>query len=33
MSAAAIIVAGGLGTRMGARVNKIFMEVAERSIV
>src|SRR2546430_5432563 len=33
MTAAAIIVAGGLGTRMGARVNKIFMEVAERSIV
>ena len=33
MSAAAIIVAGGLGTRMGARVNKIFMEVAERSIL
>jgi len=33
MSAAAIIVAGGLGTRMGARINKIFMEVAERSIV
>ena len=33
MSAAAIIVAGGLGTRMGARVNKIFMEVAGRSIL
>src|SRR2546430_8210698 len=32
MTAAAIIVAGGLGTRMGARVNKIFMEVAERSV-
>src|SRR2546425_968812 len=33
MSAAAIIVAAGLGTRMGARVNKIFMEVAGRSIL
>ncbi len=33
MSAAAIIVAGGLGTRMAARVNKIFMEVAGRSIL
>ena len=33
MSAATIIVAGGLGTRMGARVNKIFMEVAGRSIL
>jgi 2-C-methyl-D-erythritol 4-phosphate cytidylyltransferase len=33
MSAAAIIVAGGLGQRMGARVNKIFMEVAGRSIL
>src|SRR3989442_8089388 len=33
MSAAAIIVAGGLGTRMGARVNKIFTEVAGRSIL
>ncbi len=33
MSAAAIIVAGGLGTRMGARVNKIFMEVAGQSIL
>ena len=33
MSAAAIIVAGGLGTRMGARVNKIFVEVAGRSIL
>ncbi len=33
MRAAAIIVAGGLGTRMGARVNKVFMEVAGRSIL
>ena len=33
MSAAAIIVAGGLGTRMGARINKIFMEVAGRPIL
>ncbi len=33
MNAAAIIVAGGLGTRMGARVNKIFVEVAGRSIL
>ena len=33
MTAAAIIVAGGLGTRMGARVNKIFMELAGRSIL
>jgi 2-C-methyl-D-erythritol 4-phosphate cytidylyltransferase len=33
MSAAAIIVAGGQGTRMGARLNKIFMEVGGRSIL
>lgn len=33
MSTAAIIVAGGEGTRMGARVNKIFMEVDGRSIL
>jgi 2-C-methyl-D-erythritol 4-phosphate cytidylyltransferase len=33
MSAVAIVVAGGHGTRMGARVNKIFMEVAGRSIL
>jgi 2-C-methyl-D-erythritol 4-phosphate cytidylyltransferase len=33
MSAAAIIVAGGQGTRMGASVNKIFMEVDGRSIL
>jgi 2-C-methyl-D-erythritol 4-phosphate cytidylyltransferase len=33
MSAAAIIVAGGHGTRMGARVNKVFMEILGRSIL
>ena len=33
MSVAAIIVAGGEGTRMGARINKIFLEVDGRSIV
>ncbi len=33
MRTAAIIVAGGQGTRMGARTNKIFMQVAGRSIV
>jgi 2-C-methyl-D-erythritol 4-phosphate cytidylyltransferase len=33
MRAAAIVVAGGQGTRMGARVNKIFMEVDGRSIL
>ena len=33
MRAAAIIVAGGEGTRMGARVNKVFMEVDGRSIL
>jgi 2-C-methyl-D-erythritol 4-phosphate cytidylyltransferase len=30
---AAIVVAGGQGTRMGARVNKIFMELDGRSIL
>jgi 2-C-methyl-D-erythritol 4-phosphate cytidylyltransferase len=33
VSTAAIIVAGGEGTRMGARVNKIFIEVDGRSIL
>ncbi|TME51262.1 MAG: 2-C-methyl-D-erythritol 4-phosphate cytidylyltransferase [Chloroflexi bacterium] len=33
MRAAAIVVAGGEGTRMGARVNKVFMEVDGRSIL
>jgi 2-C-methyl-D-erythritol 4-phosphate cytidylyltransferase len=33
MKTAAIIVAGGQGTRMGARLNKIFMEVDGRSIL
>ena len=33
MRAAAVIVAGGEGTRMGARVNKVFMEVDGRSIL
>jgi 2-C-methyl-D-erythritol 4-phosphate cytidylyltransferase len=33
MSAAAIIVAGGQGTRMGARVNKVFMAIDGRSIL
>ena len=33
MTAAAIVVAGGQGTRMGARVNKVFMEVDGRSIL
>jgi 2-C-methyl-D-erythritol 4-phosphate cytidylyltransferase len=33
MSAAAVIVAGGQGMRMGAAVNKIFMEVGGRSIL
>jgi 2-C-methyl-D-erythritol 4-phosphate cytidylyltransferase len=33
MTAAAIVVAGGQGTRMGARVNKVFIEVDGRSIV
>jgi 2-C-methyl-D-erythritol 4-phosphate cytidylyltransferase len=33
MRAAAIIVAGGEGTRMGARFNKVFMEVDGRSIL
>ena len=33
MSAAAIIVAGGEGARMGARINKVFMEVDGRSIL
>jgi 2-C-methyl-D-erythritol 4-phosphate cytidylyltransferase len=33
MTAAAIVVAGGQGTRMGAGVNKVFMEVDGRSIL
>ncbi|HEY4845996.1 MAG TPA: 2-C-methyl-D-erythritol 4-phosphate cytidylyltransferase, partial [Candidatus Dormibacteraeota bacterium] len=33
MSAAAIVVAGGEGTRMGARINKVFMEIDGRSIL
>ncbi len=33
MSAAAIIVAGGQGTRMSARVNKVFMAIDGRSIL
>jgi 2-C-methyl-D-erythritol 4-phosphate cytidylyltransferase len=33
MTVAAIVVAGGQGTRMGARVNKVFMEVDGRSIL
>lgn len=33
MSAAAIIVAGGEATRMGARINKVFMEIDGRSIL
>jgi 2-C-methyl-D-erythritol 4-phosphate cytidylyltransferase len=33
MSTAAVIVAGGEGTRMGARINKVFMEVDGRSIL
>ena len=33
MRAAAIVVAGGQGTRMGARVNKVFMEVDGQSIL
>src|ERR1700736_6154073 len=33
MTAAAIVVAGGQGTRMGARVNKVFMAVEGRSIL
>ena len=33
MSAAAIIVAGGLGTRMGAGVNKVFIKVDGQSIL
>ena len=33
MSTAAIIVAGGEGARMGARINKVFMEVDGRSIL
>jgi 2-C-methyl-D-erythritol 4-phosphate cytidylyltransferase len=33
MRAAAIVVAGGQGTRMGARLNKVFMEVDGRSIL
>jgi 2-C-methyl-D-erythritol 4-phosphate cytidylyltransferase len=33
MSAAAVIVAGGQGTRMGTGINKIFMELDGRSIL
>lgn len=33
MRTAAIIVAAGQGTRMGARVNKVFMELGRRSIL
>ena len=33
MSAAAVIVAGGEGTRMGALLNKVFMELDGRSIL
>lgn len=33
MSAAAVVVAGGEGTRMGAPLNKVFMEVDGRSIL
>ena len=33
MTAAAIVVAGGQGTRMGQRLNKVFMEVDGRSIL
>lgn len=33
MSAAAVIVAGGEGTRMGAPINKVFIEVEGRSIL
>ena len=33
MTAAAIIVAGGEGTRMGAPVNKVFIEVGGRSLL
>ncbi len=33
MSVAAIIVAGGEGTRMGGRLNKVFMEIDGRSIL
>ena len=33
MSAAAIVVAGGAGSRMQARVNKVFIEIAGRSIL
>jgi 2-C-methyl-D-erythritol 4-phosphate cytidylyltransferase len=33
MTAAAIVVAGGQGTRMGERLNKVFMEVDGRSIL
>lgn len=33
MSVAAIIVAGGEGTRMGAPINKVFMEIDGRSIL
>src|SRR5690348_5211209 len=33
MRVAAVIVAGGEGTRMGSRLNKVFVEVDERSIL
>src|SRR5438309_1172161 len=33
MTAAAIVVAGGRGTRMGVRLNKVFIEVDGRSIL
>src|SRR5438270_9197042 len=33
MSAAAIVVAGGAGSRMQARVNKVFIEIAGHSIL
>jgi 2-C-methyl-D-erythritol 4-phosphate cytidylyltransferase len=33
MSTAALVVAGGEGTRMGGRINKVFMEVDGRSIL
>jgi 2-C-methyl-D-erythritol 4-phosphate cytidylyltransferase len=33
MSAAAVIVAGGAGTRMGARLNKVFIAIDGRSIL
>src|SRR5579864_2736241 len=33
MSAAAIVVAGGAGSRMQARINKVFIDIEGRSIV